>query len=255
MWGSLIDLILDSREGKLGLDIGSRSTKASFGVGGEVLQAECDTQQFLRSLPDFSHTGVSIVTTGYGREVPGDFVTIPEIRAHVLGALKKLDRDTFTLLDIGGQDYKVIRVENRAIRDFHMNDKCAAGTGRFLEKMADMLSMEIEELGEYVGERKILEATCAVFTETEIIGLMMDGWSDEDLASGVIYSVYERIRPLLRSFPLDSIVFTGGVSRCAGLAETIGDNLGVEVVVPPDPQFMGSLGCLVTNRHRSGEKK
>ena len=240
----------DADGGRLGLDIGSRSTKASFLSGERIVNGECDTRKFLRSPPDLDNSHVSVVTTGYGRNVPGEFVTIPEIRAHVLGALYSLDLRTFTLLDIGGQDYKVIRVERGAIRDFHMNDKCAAGTGRFLEKMSEMLSMDVEQLGSHIGKRKILEATCTVFTETEIISLMMDGREMDDLASGVIYSVYERIRPLLKSFPLDRIVFTGGVSRCCGLMRTLEECLGAEVTVPDDPQFMGSIGCVVTNRHR-----
>jgi len=158
-------------------------------------------------------TGLSVVTTGYGRKVPGNYPSIPEVRAHTIGAVGSLEMDDFTLLDIGGQDYKVVRVENGGIRDFFMNDKCAAGTGRFLEKMADMLSLDLHELGSYRGRRKLLESTCSVFSETEIISMKMDGLNADEIAEGVIYSVYERIRPLLRSFPSDRIVFTGGVLR------------------------------------------
>jgi predicted CoA-substrate-specific enzyme activase len=176
---------------------------------------------------------------------------IPEIRAHTVGALKTIEKNTFTLLDIGGQDFKVVRVENGSIRDFHMNDKCAAGTGRFLEKMAEMLHMSIDELGARRGDSKILESTCSVFTETELISLLMEGASREHLAGGVLYSVYERVRPYLRMFPADLLVFTGGVSMCTGLVGTIEDNLRIEVIVPPDPQFMGALGCYHARSSRS----
>lgn len=190
-------------------------------------------------LPD----DISVVTTGYGRKVPGEYRTIPEIRAHTIGAVGSLGLDNFTLLDIGGQDYKVVRVEKGGIRDFFMNDKCAAGTGRFLEKMAAMMSLSLEELGSHKGKRKLLESTCSVFSETEIISMKMKGYKTDEIAEGVIYSVYERIRPLLRSFPVDRIVFTGGVSAFDGLRDTISDQIGVDVIVPDNAQYMGALGC------------
>lgn len=184
-----------------------------------------------------------MVTTGYGRKVPGNYRSIPEIRAHTIGAVDSLGIDDFTLLDIGGQDYKVVRVEKGGIRDFFMNDKCAAGTGRFLEKMAAMMSLSLEELGSHKGKRKLLESTCSVFSETEIISMKMEGYKTDEIAEGVIYSVYERIRPLLRSFPVDRIVFTGGVSAFDGLRDTISDQIGVDIIVPDNAQYMGALGC------------
>lgn len=225
---------------RLGLDIGSRSTKFCSKAGTGIM----DTSDFIfRSLSEQIPNGVDVVTTGYGRNKVETGRSIPEIRAHTVGVLRTLDIPDLTILDIGGQDFKVIRVEGKAIRDFHMNDKCAAGTGRFLEKMADALGMTITELGSYTGGRKILESTCSVFTETELISLMMEGASRGELAGGVIHSVFERIRPYLRMFPLDTLVFTGGVSRCAGLGETLSEELSVELVVPRDSQLMGAVGC------------
>jgi predicted CoA-substrate-specific enzyme activase len=249
IWEDLLTEI-ESAE-KMGMDIGSRSTKAALMVNGEIHLSEIDSSRFMEIRDSICPEGISLVTTGYGRHVLGNVPTIPEIRAHVLGVVREIGLDTFTLLDIGGQDYKVIRVEGKGIRDFMMNDKCAAGTGRFLEKMADMLSIGIDELGSRKGERKILESTCSVFTETEIISLMMEGWSRDDLASGVIYSVFERIRPYLRGFPRDNLIFTGGVSRCSGLADTISEQLDVEVVIPDNPQFTGAVGCLISKRRGS----
>lgn len=203
-----------------------------------------DTTEFIygslwKNIPD----GVDVVATGYGRNKVQVGRKIPEIRAHTVGAIRRTGLETFTLLDIGGQDFKVVRVEKKVIRDFHMNDKCAAGTGRFLEKMADVLKMDLSDLGEHEGGRKILESTCSVFTETELISLMMEGSTREELSGGVIHSVYERVRPYLRMFPADLIVFTGGVSRCNGLKETIEKGMNVDVLVPEDAQFMGALGC------------
>ncbi len=230
--------------GRVGLDVGSRSTKIAVSGENGPLTGMGDTIEImyggvLEGIPP----DIDVVSTGYGRNKVKGGRKIPEIRAHTVGALKSIDIDTFTLLDIGGQDFKVVRVERGSIKDFHMNDKCAAGTGRFLEKMAEMLHLTIEELGTYRGDSKILESTCSVFTERELISLLMEGASRDRLAGGVVYSVYERVRPYLRMFPSDIIVFTGGVSRCAGLTGTIEDDLGTRVVIPGNSQFMGALGC------------
>ena len=235
--------VISRSEGRIGIDVGSRSTKAAAMVEGVLSLGIADTTKMIyggfQGIPE----GSEVVSTGYGRgKVPGA-LRIPEIRAHTVGVLKTIDIDTFTLLDIGGQDFKVVRVEEKAIKDFVMNDKCAAGTGRFLEKMAQMLGMSLDDLGDHKGERKVLESTCSVFTETELISMMMEGSTKDELASGVIYSVYERTRPFLRSYPADRLVLTGGVSSMRGLQKTIQDHLGVEVIVPDNAQFMGAIGC------------
>jgi predicted CoA-substrate-specific enzyme activase len=234
-----------SSDGRIGLDIGSRSTKAADNEGKLAI---CDTSGFLEAISngDADSTG-DLVTTGYGRNRIGTRA-IPEIRAHATGVIGSLGISDCTILDIGGQDFKVIRVEKKAIRDFTMNDKCAAGTGRFLEKMSDILAMPLDELGSHRGGRKILESTCSVFTETEIISLMMEGVGRDELAEGVIHSVYERIRPYLRMYPMDMIVMTGGVSSFKGLRDTFSSNLEVEVMVPEKARFMGALGCMWSTR-------
>jgi predicted CoA-substrate-specific enzyme activase len=232
---------------RIGLDIGSRSTKAAVESDG-ILLGICDTPDFLEALGKGKlQEAKDVVTTGYGRHMYGS-LSIPEIRAHTTGVVKSLELDDCTILDIGGQDFKVIRVEKKAIRDFTMNDKCAAGTGRFLEKMSDILAMPLDELGSHRGGRKILESTCSVFTETEIISLMMEGVGRDELAEGVIHSVYERIRPYLRMYPMDMIVMTGGVSSFKGLRDTFSSNLEVEVMVPEKARFMGALGCMWSTR-------
>ena len=236
--------VLSRAEGRIGIDVGSRSIKACSMVDGSLSLAIADTTETLFSGLGPIPEGAEIVATGYGRGKVKGATTIPEIRAHAVGALNSMDLETFTLLDIGGQDFKVVRIEKKGIRDFTMNDKCAAGTGRFLEKMAQMLDMSIDELGSFEGRRKVLESTCSVFTETELISLMMEGATKEELASGVIYSVYERIRPYLRMYPRDHLILTGGVAKMDGVRCTLKDQLGIEVVVPEHAQFMGALGCL-----------
>ncbi|MGA1819557.1 MAG: acyl-CoA dehydratase activase [Thermoplasmatota archaeon] len=249
---SAFTFLEDLEQGRrIGLDIGSRSTKAAF-TDGDVIGTEMmDTADFIYGGFIEGLKGFDVVTTGYGRNRVVHARKVPEIRAHTLGVLRSTGIDSFTLLDIGGQDFKVVRVDKKGIRDFHMNDKCAAGTGRFLEKMGEMLSMSVEELGCHRGDSKVLESTCSVFTETELISLMMEGATRDQLASGVIYSVYERVRPYLRMFPADTVVFSGGVSGCTGLVETLKEGLSVDVVVPERAQFMGAVGAmLVKDRYR-----
>lgn len=236
--------------GKIGVDVGSRSTKVYTVDQGDERYLISDTPEFLEELGNIDISkDLEVVTTGYGRHrVPGSR-SIPEIRAHTTGVVMSHGISDCTLLDIGGQDFKVIRVEAKGIRDFTMNDKCAAGTGRFLEKMASMLSMELGELGKYKGDRKILESTCSVFTETEIISLMMEGVQRSELASGVVHSVYERVRPYIRMFPSDILVFTGGVASLEGLRKTISDDLDIDVLVPERAQFMGAVGCFHARKY------
>ena len=236
---------------RVGVDIGSRNTKVVV-RDSEVRYSIFDSSDVVYSGVDLGiPKGSSIVTTGYGRHRIEEGISIPEIRAHTLGVMNTLDLRDFTLLDIGGQDFKITRVEKGGIRDFNMNDKCAAGTGRFLEKMSEVLSSSIEELGSYRGTKKVLESTCSVFTESEIIGMMMEDVPREEICSGVIFSVFERVRPYIRRYPLDTIVFTGGVSRSDGLRRTLEEELEVDVVVPDKAQFMGALGCSLSRKHRT----
>jgi predicted CoA-substrate-specific enzyme activase len=230
---------------RLGLDIGSRSTKYAFHRDEHLCLGKVDTTDFIfKGSAGWIPPGIDIVTTGYGRNKVPTARKIPEIRAHTVGVLRSTELNTFTLLDIGGQDFKVIRIENKGIKDFHMNDKCAAGTGRFLEKMAEMLHMDVDVLGAHTGDSKILESTCSVFTETELISLMMEGASKDQLAGGVIYSIYERVRPYLKMYPSDIIVLTGGVGLSGGLAKSISADLSIEVHVPEKAQYMGAIGSL-----------
>ncbi len=249
----MLKALRNSPEGsRVGIDMGSRSVKAAVMTDAGTSLFITDTTELLADIDGVKvGPGVELVSTGYGRKLVSARRSIPEVRAHALGAAKALDLTTFTLLDIGGQDMKVIRVEGSVLRDFSMNDKCAAGTGRFLEKMASMLGMSVQELSSHKGGRKLLESTCSVFTETEIIDLLVRKVPRDEIASGVVHSVYERVRPHLRAFPLDVLVFTGGVSLGRGLRETLEEGLGIEVMVPPDPQFTGAIGCTLAMTERS----
>lgn len=200
---------------------------------------------------DFSALGLpevqNLVSTGYGRntlELAGG-EAIPELKAHVLGAVWQTGLENFTLIDLGGQDSKIIQVTKGKMVDFLTNDKCAASSGRYLENMAHVLGMPFEELGQYAEDAVELNATCAVFGESEIIGKIVEGWPLVQLAAGVNATIVKRVLPLLRSFPGDVLVFTGGVAYNEAVRQLLADGTGRRIIVPPEPQFNGAIGCCV----------
>ncbi len=224
-----------------GVDIGSTTTKI-ISLEDDVIDKEIlPTIKFIYSprKNDFSDA----VSTGYGRFTIKSQKVIPEIRAHVLGALYQTEFKDFTLLDIGGQDYKIVYVRNGIIQDFLTNDKCAAGTGRFLEKMSQVLDVSIDDLSLYHEDPVKLNSTCTVFAETELISKMMEGYPKERLISGVNYSVFDRLKPFLMRFRTENLIFTGGVAKNAAIREIIQKELGVNIVVPGEPQGNGAIGC------------
>lgn len=201
-------------------------------------------------LPDLNldrPDGDKLVTTGYGRntvKVRGG-EDIPEIKAHAIGAAWQTGMTDFTLLDLGGQDSKVVLVRSGKVVDFQTNDKCAAGSGRYLENMAGVLGITLEQLGGFRKNPVDLNATCAIFGESEMVGKIIEGNAIEELAAGVNYTIYKRIRPMLLQLASPVLVFTGGVALNTALRELLREELQVEVVVPRHPQYNGAIGCCV----------
>jgi len=246
----------------VGLDLGSRNVKiALMEKGGVYRLLKFDTVSFYREygektggqlVVDFAALGLDIeeavlTATGYGRQtvnVRGARV-IPEIKAHVLGAAYLTGLADFTLLDLGGQDSKVAMVRKGRPVDFLTNDRCAASTGRYLENMAAVLNITLDELSLHYRDPVDLTSTCAIFGESELIDKIVEGYPVSSLAAGVNYSIFKRIRPMLARLSSDTVVFTGGVARSVALAEIIRQETGAEVVVPKDPEFAGAIGCCV----------
>ena len=129
--------------------------------------------------------------------------------------------------------------------DFLLNDKCAASTGRYLENMAAVLGISLAELSLHYDNPTELSATCAIFGESELIGKIVEGVPTSDLAAGVNYSIFRRIKPMLLSLASDVIVFTGGVALGPAVAHWIEKEIGARVVVPQHPQLNGAIGCAV----------
>jgi (R)-2-hydroxyacyl-CoA dehydratese activating ATPase len=244
-----------------GIDLGSRAVKVVFMDAGQVAAYHFfDTVEFYRKhgrkhrdvlQVDFEQLGLPkadfTVATGYGRNTLGleGAEVIPELKAHMLGAVYQTGLQDFTLLDLGGQDSKVIKVRKGRMVDFQTNDKCAASTGRYLENMATVLGITLDELSQYSEQPVELNSTCAIFGESELIGKIVEGHSVASLAAGVNYSIFKRIRAMLNSLQSDVLVFTGGVARSHALQDIIRRETKFQVVVPEHPQINGAIGCCV----------
>lgn len=248
----------------MGVDIGSVSTKvvlisvndkiqiitsriAPTGIrGNEVANKLID--EILNEL-DLNREDVSLIlATGYGR-INVDFTdrTKTEISCHAKGA-KYFYPGVHTIIDIGGQDIKAIKVGDLGeILDFAMNDKCAAGTGRFLEVMSHALQEKLDNFGILHREaKKTVEITsiCTVFAESEVVSLLAEGKDKKEIIKGINYSVAKRALSLIKRVGIrEDIVMTGGVAKNSGVVMALEDLLGLKINIPEYPQIMGALGA------------
>ena len=194
------------------------------------------------------------VSTGYGRKLFKEAdENISEITANAVGARAAAGDscDVKTIINIGGQDSKAVSLDSEGnVVNFAMNDRCAAGTGKFLDVVATNLEIEVEELGEYhfksAGTPLAINSTCAVFAESEIIGLLGNNHSVEDIVSGVHYSIAKRIIKLVKRVGIkEDIYFDGGPALNAGLVNAIENELGIEIYIPEFPQITTSYGAAI----------
>ncbi len=191
-----------------------------------------------------------IMATGYGRnmfEISFDAQTVTEIKAHAMGA-RAFFPDAVTVLDIGGQDSKAIALsENGKVKKFEMNDRCAAGTGKFLEIMARTLGFEIDTFGReaLLAEKEVtISSMCTVFAESEVTSLIAKGQNRQEIARGLHTSVIRRAAGMInRIASKKDLVFTGGVARNQCMCKFLAETLDCSVRVPDDPQLVGALGA------------
>jgi predicted CoA-substrate-specific enzyme activase len=244
-----------------GIDIGSVSTEMVALRDGEVLgyriiSTGSSSRRAAESvIEELCHdTGLviadfdSVVTTGYGRkstDLKARHVT--ELSCHARGAWHR-NQAVKTVIDIGGQDSKVIRVGKggRSV-DFVMNDKCAAGTGRFLEVMAHALDVKVEELGPIAlsaqGSVQI-SSMCTVFAESEVVSLIAEGHARDLIIRGIMDSIAARVVGMAHRVGLDPpVLLTGGVAMNGGVVLALREKLGVDIEVPENPQIIGALGA------------
>lgn len=245
-----------------GIDAGSRAIKAVLldGESGALLASGMrdqgiDQQALAQSLLDelLQESGKSrddlngIVATGYGRNLlKFAGTTITEITCHARG-VRQVCPDAMTILEIGGQDSKMIRLDAKGnVRDFNMNDRCAAGTGRFLEVVATRLGVRLGDLGELVSKSSspaAISSMCVVFAETEIVGLLASGAKPEDIVAGVQLSIAKRVTAMVGRSVEDPVVFTGGVALIPGMVGAMEAALNRPVRIAPTPQMTGALGA------------
>jgi predicted CoA-substrate-specific enzyme activase len=194
-----------------------------------------------------------IVSTGYGRkQVSLAKKSITEITCHGVGVFT-LNPDIKLIIDVGGQDSKVIRLGPKGRpEDFELNDKCSAGTGRFLEVMARILQVSIDKLGPLALESDnpcTISSTCTVFAESEVIGHIGSGMSPADIAAGIHMSMSSKITSLARRVGIvEPVCVTGGVALNPAFRKYLSKNLGVELWLPDHPQFTGAIGAAVLAR-------
>jgi len=195
----------------------------------------------------------AIVTTGYGRaSYPLATKTITEITCHARGAFF-VHPATRTVIDLGGQDSKVIRLDSQGRNvDFQMNDKCAAGTGRFLEVMAHALEVGLKDLGRLsrAASRSIkISNTCTVFAESEVISLIAANQPKEVIIRGLHEAIADRILGMVRRVGVEEkVILTGGVAKNEGVVMALEERLGLKIFVPPEPQIIGALGAALLAR-------
>lgn len=244
-----------------GVDIGAATAKTAIVQNGELLcwavqptgdyvdQAAYEvTRRALakidKTIDDLDYT----CSTGYGRRaVKFSQKAISEIICHARG-VNYTHPEVKTIIDIGGQDSKVIRVRpNGSVADFVMNDKCAAGTGRFLEVMASVLKLTIDEMGPEACKSEkpaLINSTCTIFAESEMVSLRADRVPREDILAGLHRAVSRRVAIMGRSIGYkERIAFTGGVAKNIGIIKYLEQLLETEIVIPDPPQIMGAVGA------------
>jgi (R)-2-hydroxyacyl-CoA dehydratese activating ATPase len=238
----------------VGIDIGSRTIEVAVVEDGRVVETRQGDSGFdplkeaLKLLDGAKHD--RIMATGYGRhllEVALDAPTVTEIKAYAVGT-RFLVPGARTILDIGGQDSKAISLhESGRVLKFEMNDRCAAGTGKFLEVMARALDFPIEEFGTQALKAKKdiqISSMCTVFAESEVTSLLAKGEDRLDIALGLHRSVVRRAAGMVKRVSVEGpIVFAGGVARNPCMHRLLEEALQSNIIVPESPQMVGALGA------------
>jgi predicted CoA-substrate-specific enzyme activase len=245
-----------------GIDLGSLCTKSVItDLKGKVLSysiirsgsiyvgaAEASFSQALKKAGLSMEQIGYIVSTGYGRDqVPFANMQITEITCHARG-VTHIFPDVHTIIDIGGQDSKVIHLNNEGeVNNFVMNDRCAAGTGRFLEVMAGALDSSLEEMGEiWLKSTKQVEVSsvCTVFAESEVISLIASGGEKADIMAAIFRAVARRTSGLVAQLGIrENVAMTGGVAKNNGIVYALEKKLGIHFHIPEEPQIIGAWGA------------
>ena len=243
---------------QVGIDIGSTAAKAAVLSDGKLVKTILMNTGFSsRQTADeiyekLSQDGITkenaqYIATGYGRiSVPYADRTVTEITCHGKGAWYLFGKNG-TVIDIGGQDTKGISLKNGRVMKFVMNDKCSAGTGKFLEIMTNRLGLTQKELSEMPakGNPITISSMCTVFAESEVISLIGKGTPREDIANGVIESVVNKVVSLINQVPGEQYFLTGGLCEDSYIIERLSKTLGASVESCAMGRFAGAIGAAI----------
>lgn len=242
---------------RIGLDIGSTAAKvAVLDEKSQLIDTllaptgfnSAETARAIeRTLAErgFSPQDNPVVATGYGRvSVPFATKTVTEITCHGKGAWYLFGADG-TVIDVGGQDTKVIQLANGRVKKFFMNDRCAAGTGKFLEVMANRMGLTQDELSALArqGQPVEISSMCTVFAESEVISLVGKGTPREDIANGVIESIAQKVVSLAKKLPSSQYFLTGGLCENGYIVERLSARLEAPVTTMPQARYAGAIGA------------
>jgi predicted CoA-substrate-specific enzyme activase len=252
-----------------GIDSGSTTTKAILldgqrkVVGYAIAPTGADSRDASRTVLAKALAAIGaepsalafVVATGYGREIASEANgTVTEITCHARG-VHTLMNPVRTIIDIGGQDSKAIRIDgNGRVQDFAMNDKCAAGTGRFLEVMSRSLDVPLQEMGDRAGKAAkdvSVSSMCTVFAESEVVSLVAKGEKVEDILNGIHQAIADRVASLALRVGLElPVAVTGGVAMNSGVVRALEARLETRIALPENPQMTGALGAAMIARDR-----
>jgi len=247
-----------------GIDIGSTMTKVVIMNDGIISSIVGPTGPEQRKLANrvmenaLNQAGLPfeaityLVATGYGRiNVPFADKQVTEISCHAKGVAHLFPRCK-TIIDIGGQDSKGITIDHGRPTDFVLNDKCAAGTGRFLEVIAEALGITIQDLGGMAlksNQPAQISNICTVFAEQEVVARLAEGVPLNDLVAGILESLASRISRMVNRLKVaNEVVITGGGAKNAGLVKALSDKLGYATLVPPEPLITGAVGAALLGK-------
>lgn len=247
----------------MGIDIGSTSSKCVImRDGGEIVSSEIvnlgagtkGVEIVFEKTLDNANMKLEdidyIVSTGYGRNsFEKANKTMSELSCHARGG-SFIFGDIKTIIDIGGQDIKALKLNEKGqLLNFIMNDKCAAGTGRFLEVMARVLDVELSEMGdldELATERTPISSTCTVFAESEVISCLSNKIPIPNIIRGIHYSVASRVAGLANRIVVENpVAMTGGVTKNKGIVRALSQELGTEILVSEKSQMAGAIGAAI----------
>ena len=238
----------------IGIDIGSTYTKYCVLDGSDIVMLDSEKtpirqkEYFEKKTAELDslYPGAPIVSCGYGKNNAGSGKTVSELVALAAGAGKTAPEYN-VVLDIGGQDTKIIVCGNGKLKEFFVNDKCAAGCGMFVANTTNLLQMEFRDISLLGSEQPSvkLSSTCAVFAQSEITELIADNAQPEEIMKGVIWQVLVQSKALLGKVRCDRLLFTGGLSQIPGIEIYASSVFGIPVTIPEHSAYLSAIGAAI----------